>query len=105
MSTQKGKIESAINSFNEVTEAFYDVKPRVDGISEVSNENMDKTESILNSIAHTTSISQELTANSEEVAATASEFTNTSEQVVNDSESLLEISEKLTEEVNKFNIE
>ena len=44
MSTQKGKIESAINSFNEVTEAFYDVKPRVDGISEVSNENMDKTE-------------------------------------------------------------
>ena len=105
MAIQKGKIESAINSFSEVAESFYDVKPRVDAISEVSNENRDKTVNILDSIAHTNSISQELAVNSEEVAATASEFTNTGNNIVNVSESLLEISEKLTEEVNKFNIE
>lgn len=102
---QKETIAKTIESFKEVTEAFDEVIPKIEGISKISDENSHKTLNILDSIENTTSISQELAANTEEIAATANEFSNTAVNIVNVSDSLSEISEILTVEMNKFNIE
>lgn len=102
--TQKETIKNTISSFKEITEAFDEIIPKIEGIAEKSSENSQGILSILDSIEATTYISQELAANTEEVAATSNEFNSTSREISDVSKNLAEISRKLSEEINKFNI-
>ncbi|SFC19623.1 methyl-accepting chemotaxis protein [Clostridium uliginosum] len=102
--TQKERIDNTVNSFNNITKLLSDITPKIQEISNISNNNNDKKNSIVEAIQTATAISQELAATTEEVNATAEDFTLSSKDINKVSDKLVKLIEDLNKEINKFTI-
>lgn len=95
-------INDTIKSFESIAELLNKITPQIENALNLSNDNKDKKDRIVESIQSTTAISEELAATTEEVDATAEEFSASSRNIKKAAEDLTEIIEQLNNEINKF---
>ncbi len=102
---QKSKIESTIQSFNQMTESMESILPMTKQIADNSAENMSNKVEMIESISEITSVSQDLAATTQEVAATAEEFMNASRTIGEVTVNVNNLMNELKESMKNFTLE
>ncbi|WP_252236186.1 methyl-accepting chemotaxis protein [Clostridium sp. CH2] len=102
VSSQKQKINLAVDTFSNIAELLKEVSPKIQQILNISNSNDERKNDVLHALENLTAISEELAATTEEVDATAEEFNESSGDIRIVSDKLVDSIRELNEEINKF---
>ena len=101
---QKNNIDTAIKSFETITDAVEGIRPKIHSAN-ASVDVLDKSKDvILEKIESASSISQEVSASSEEIAASSEEMNASTEELAASSQILSNMTKKMMEHVKKFKI-
>ncbi|MEW8957039.1 methyl-accepting chemotaxis protein [Clostridium sp.] len=99
-----GNIESAIMSFNDISDLVMDIVPKITTINNDSKDVVEDKNDIVEKLENATAISEEIAATTEEVAASAQELGASSDEVANASSNLQGLVEDVKINIDKFKI-
>lgn len=99
---QGDTIQIAIESFEKITEAVEDIKPKITRNMEGARKIASDKEVILSKIQNASSVSQEVSASSEEIAAITQEMNASSEEVASAAQELSSMTKDMKNETDKF---
>ena len=99
-----GNIESAIMSFNDISDLVMNIVPKISTINNDSKDMVEDKNDIVEKLENATAISEEIAATTEEVAASAQELGASSDEVANASSNLQELIEGVKINIDKFKI-
>ncbi|WP_454055444.1 methyl-accepting chemotaxis protein [Clostridium sp. Marseille-Q7071] len=102
---QRDTIETAIESFDKITKAVEEIKPKINRSMEIGGEIVSDKEVILSKIQNASSVSQEVSASSEEIAAITQEMNASSEEVASAAQELTFMTKDMKKETDKFIVE
>ncbi|MBE6054665.1 MAG: HAMP domain-containing protein [Clostridium sartagoforme] len=101
---QREKIDGTVDSFKNIAELLDEIAPKINSLSELSNENGKKKEEMLEMIESVSAVAEELSATIEEVAATTEEFNNSGKHVNSVSNKVIDSIGELNKRVDDFTI-
>ncbi|MBD8047540.1 methyl-accepting chemotaxis protein [Clostridium faecium] len=103
--TQRSTIDEAMVSFDKITEAVEDIKPKITRSMDIGRKIVDDKELILDKVQNASSVSQEVSASAEEIAAITEEMNASSEEVASSAQELASMTNDMKKETNKFIVE
>lgn len=101
---QRGTINNAISSFNDIAKEVKSITPRISNINTSFIEIEERKRNILEKIINVAKASREISSASEEITASSSDLNRFSENVAEDSQDLAYKSIEVLESIDKFKI-
>lgn len=102
LSNQKLDIDTAIQSFTNITKAVDEVTPKIHLVNTSAEKISDKKNSILYKIEDATSIAEEVSSSAETIAASSEEMNASTEEVSQAAQSLSDMVKETMNKVGKF---
>ncbi|WML34873.1 methyl-accepting chemotaxis protein [Clostridium sp. OS1-26] len=102
LSNQKVNIDTAIQSFTNITKAVDEVTPKIHLVNTSAEKITDKKNSILYKIEDATSIAEEVSSSAETIAASSEEMNASTEEVSQASQSLSDMVKETMNKVGEF---
>ena len=99
---QKTDIDTAIQSFTDITKAVNEVNPKINSVSVSAVKIDDEKNSILEKIEGASSIAEEVSASSEEIAASSQEMSASTEEVSRTAQNMHDMTIEMMDKINKF---
>jgi methyl-accepting chemotaxis protein len=102
LSNQKVNIDTAIQSFTNITKAVDEVTPKIHLVNTSAEKISDKKNSILYKIEDATSIAEEVSSSAETIAASSEEMNASTEEVSQAAQSLSDMVKETMNKVGEF---
>ncbi|MEG0371254.1 MAG: methyl-accepting chemotaxis protein, partial [Clostridium sp.] len=104
LTTQEDRINTAIKSFETITDAVNDITPEVEKASDSMKTLHNSKEIILSKIEGASAVSQEVSASSQQIAASSSEMGTSAKNLSTSIDSLNDMSNNLMNNVDRFTL-
>lgn len=97
-------VNETVDSFSNIVDAVNIITPQINEINIASTSIHEKKNLIIEKIAESASVSEEVSASSEEITASSEEMSAATEEVSESAQKLNEMSNKVVQQINKFKL-